>query len=253
MSALTAARASSNKSGFGFECWAEHFRSAANSLPTIPWSDEYRLTDEERAAITPSIQQFQLGEGAEGKHFQQRAMQFCERQGETHYPAALALFIAEEQRHSADLARFMESQDIPRLERHWVDGGFRRLRKLAGLELCVVVLVTAEVIAVPYYRALQAATNCPTLIALCGRILKDEASHLQFQADALAMLRETRGAASLRARLLFHKALLLFAASLVWRQHGTVFRRAGYTRRQLREECFRIIRKMYRRVHHIHA
>ena len=63
---------------------------------------------------------------------------------------------------------------IPRLSAHWLDGIFRRLRKLAGLEACAAVLVTAEVLAMAYYQALRDATRSQLLRSLCARILVEE-------------------------------------------------------------------------------
>ena len=77
------------------------------------------------------------------------------------FAGALDLFIKEEQQHSRYLAAFMESEGIPLLPRHWVDSTFRLLRGLAGLELSLTVLVTAEIIAVPYYRACAAQRAHP--------------------------------------------------------------------------------------------
>ena len=91
----------------------------------------------------------------------------------------------EEQRHSAYLLRFMQREGIPVSSKHWVDTVFRRLRVLGGLELALRVLVSAEIIAIPYYRALGAATQSPLLQAICATILQDEAAHLRFQASML--------------------------------------------------------------------
>jgi hypothetical protein len=221
-----------------FGSWANYFRSNIFSPTPIPWNDTYRLSEAEKQAVSRSIQQFQLGEGSDGHHFRQCAEAFCARNGESSYPEAQSLFIAEEQRHSADLGRFMERQGIPLLEKHWVDGTFRRLRKLAGLEICAFVLVTAEIIAVPYYHALRGATESPLLRALCTRILRDEAAHLQFQAETLAMIRGPRG--KCRAWLLTqaHSLFLLGAVLVVWQQHRAVFRHAGYTLRDFCRESY---------------
>src|SRR5207245_9502874 len=102
---------------------------------------------------------------------------------------SLELFIAEEQRHSAILGRFLDRERILRLTNHWLDSMFRRLRKLAGLEVCAMVLVTAEVLAVPFYQALRYATRSPLLRSICMRILCDEAAHLNYQALTLGLVR----------------------------------------------------------------
>src|SRR5215212_8244718 len=130
--------------------WFEYFQN--NIWPTMPWASPYRLTSEEIAAVASSIQQFELGEGSEGHGFLRRARAAT---GDPHFVATLELFIKEEQRHSASLGRFLDLHGVPHLKKHWLDQIFRRIRRLAGFELIVTVLVTAEIIAVPYYRALH--------------------------------------------------------------------------------------------------
>src|SRR5207248_1114771 len=98
---------------------------------------------------------------------------------------ALELFIAEEQSHSRLLGDFLDREGIERLHHHWLNGIFRRLRKLAGLEACVTVLVTAEVLAIPFYQALRDATGSPLLRSICVRVLCDEVAHLNYQALTL--------------------------------------------------------------------
>lgn len=204
----------------------EFFRDANQKPLDLPWDEEYRLTPHERQAIAASVQQFQLGEGSEGHHFLQRGRELRD----PFFVPALVAFIGQEQRHSAYLGRFMDRQGIPRLGRHWVDQIFRRIRKLAGLRTMVSVLVTAEIIAVPYYRALRLATASRLLRCLCNEILREEATHLEFQADTLRRL----GFNTFQRQL--HQALLLFTCAVVWRGHQPVFAAAHYTWRQFRAE-----------------
>jgi hypothetical protein len=123
-----------------------------------------QLTEKERRTITPSIQQFQLGEASKGQRLFERGQKYGRAVNDPLFAGALDIFIKEEQQHSRYLAAFMESQSIPRVDKHWVDTVFRKLRGLAGLELSLTVLVTAEIVAVPYYRALRSATgDCSAL------------------------------------------------------------------------------------------
>ena len=45
--------------------WVRYFRANA-AEPCLPWDDGYRLSGAERAVVIESIQQFQLGENAQG-------------------------------------------------------------------------------------------------------------------------------------------------------------------------------------------
>jgi hypothetical protein len=212
-----------------------------NSLSArdLPWHDTRTLTPEERAAITTSIQQFQLGEGSNGRRLLERGQEYAKAVDDPLFTAALARFVEEEQRHSWYLARFMEVQGIPVLRRHWVDTAFRGLRGLAGLELSLTVLVTAELTAVPYYRALRSATNSVILRAISTKILEDEGAHLKFQASMLARLASKRPLALQRLMSVLHRLFLLGTIVIVWVEHQNVFKAARYDFGRLKSETLR--------------
>ena len=208
--------------------WRHYFLSRAAAPDALPWNDPTALTSEEAQCIQTSIQQFQLGEGSRGRRLLKRGQDFADATADPHFVDPLALFVKEEQRHSGYLLRFMQREGIPTSSSHWVDTVFRRLRVLAGLELSLRVLVSAEIIAIPYYRALGAATQSPLLQAICGRILRDEAAHLRFQASMLSRLASNRPLFADRIVSAIHRVFLLITCLVVWRQHGPVFRAAGY-------------------------
>lgn len=203
--------------------WQKHFEVNQNPAEELPWDDAYRLTRSERRAIEKSIQQFQLGEGAQGRRLLARGRAYARATGDPLFPEALTLFIREEQRHSAQLLRFMRLEGIPAEEKHWVDSVFRWVRVLAGLELELRVLVTAEVIAVPYYTALGRATQSPLLSSLSDRILQDEAGHLRFQASMLSRLEARRPSFVRRLIWEAHRWFLVGTCCVVWLEHRSVF------------------------------
>ncbi|MGA2883347.1 MAG: ferritin-like domain-containing protein [Bryobacteraceae bacterium] len=207
--------------------WVRYFRANAVE-PSLPWDDGYRLSGAERAVVIQSIQQFQLGENAQGRRLLERA-----RAEDADYLQALQLFIKEEQRHSELLGRFLAIQGARCLRRHWVHAVFRRLRALAGLELRMRVLATAEVLAIPYYTALRNATGSPLLRSICCRILTEEAEHLRFQAFTFGKW-GSRRAAILRALThAGHRCFLMATTLLVWMEHRLVFLAGGYSLREL--------------------
>jgi hypothetical protein len=152
------------------------------------------------------------------------------------FGAALDIFIKEEQQLSRYLSAFMEWQSIPLAEKHWVDTVFRRLRRLAGLELTLTVLVTAELIAVPYDRALRGATGSPILKMICTRILEDESNRLKFQSSMVARLASTRPAALRRALNEVHRLFLMGTMLVVWIEHHAVFEATGYRFRRFKNK-----------------
>jgi hypothetical protein len=222
MSAPNPAGSSASKS------WCSYFLANAFDPRDMPWDDPYSLSRDERRAIQHSIQQFQLGEGAEGRRLQERGRAYSRAVDDPQFSEALALFVKEEQRHSAHLLRFMRAQGIPALSSHWVDSVFRHLRVLAGLELSLRVLVTAELIAVPYYRALGRATASNLLQAISARILEDESAHLKFQSSMLSRLSAGRNSLAQRVVWRLHRLFLVATSLVVWIEHGSVFRAAGY-------------------------
>lgn len=209
--------------------WKDYFRNNNLNLKVIDWNEDYKLTENERKTITKSIQQFQLGENSEGKYLINSAKKYAAKTQDHDYYDALVEFIREEQRHARDLAAFMRSQDIPIIRSHWVDGVFRKLRRFAGLELSVIVLITAEIIAKVYYRALKSCTNSKALIDLCEQILKDEEKHVEFQSESLRKLAVNRNRTVLRFSRFLHRVLLEGTLIVVWKQHEEVLRAGGYS------------------------
>jgi hypothetical protein len=206
--------------------WIEYFYQNAPE-PALPWNDDHRLSGAERRAVARSIQQFQLGENASGERLLFRAQQFAAVSGDRGFVPALRLFIREEQRHSRILARFLRTEGVECLRRHWVHRAFRRIRGVAGAELCLKVLATAEVIARPYYAALRDATGSTLLRQICEVILNEEGAHLRFQAFAIRQFQRGRTAAVQEVLKQAHLAFLLCTALLVWMEHGRVFKAAG--------------------------
>jgi hypothetical protein len=208
--------------------WCRYFLSRAAAPDVLPWDDPTTLSSEESRCIQSSIRQFQLGEGSRGSRLLKRGRDYAGATRDPYFVDALSLFVKEEQRHSALLLRFMQREGIPAASSHWVDTVFRRLRVLAGLEVSLRVLVSAEIIAIPYYRALGAATQSPLLQAICARILLDEAAHLRFRASMLSRLSASRTLLADRIVFTIHRLFLLITCLVVWREHGRVFRAAGY-------------------------
>src|ERR1043165_9991921 len=122
-----------------FERWHRHFIDNRERPAGLAWDDSYHLNAAELRAVAGSIQQFQLGEYARGRGLMRRAAADPILGKDSSFLPALELFIAEEQTHSAILGRFLDREGIPRLRSDWVDGAFRRLRKLAGLDTCASV------------------------------------------------------------------------------------------------------------------
>jgi hypothetical protein len=228
--------------------WIEHFELNCRRQPIQPWALGAKLTVAERVTVIDSIKQFQLGESGEGKHLKKCARAHAGQTEDLDYPTAVTLFIAEEQRHSAMLGQYLHLAGESRLNKSKVDGIFRWLRHLMGLELSLIVLSTAEVVATVYYRALRDATECELLRSICRRILRDEAAHLAFHRDRFLTLRWNRSLVARSILRLIHHCLLMAALLPVWWCHGRVFRAGGISFLKLARDAHCRLHQDLRRV-----
>jgi hypothetical protein len=208
-----------------FPAWRLYFQGNKNHFSHINWKEGAVLTDHEKKIVQLSLQKFQRGEHSEGKHF----LKFAASLNDSEYLEAVKLFIKEEQDHAAVLGKFMLLNSIPRLEKDWVDGTFRFLRKLAGLEGTVTVLLTAEIIAMVYYKALASAAGSLLLKELCRQILKDEIKHLEFQSYTLRVIYSNKPVVKVIFSRLLHVVLMAGTIGVVWFDHRKVLKAGGYS------------------------
>ncbi len=235
---------------FNFSQWVDYFISNKNNLKHVEWSDSYHLSNIEHQIVFQSIRIFQKGESSEAKHLFKQAENFIGNHQDRSYMHALDLFIHEEHRHAFELKRFMMLHDIPVLEKHWSDTIFRRLRRLGGLEQSISVLLTAEIIAAVYYKALQQSTCSLVLQQICSQIIADEEMHIRFQSEALAQFYLKRLPFANLLILIQRRLLLEGTFYAVWKDHKLVFKKGGYSFFGFRKDC---IKEFYKTVEIIHA
>jgi hypothetical protein len=227
--------------------WAEHFRRNAGVPAAVPWEQGAGLTLVERDLVGPSVQVFQQGEAQEGGHFFRCARAHAERAGDLDYAEAHALFMAEEHRHGADLARFLGLAGVPTLTRRsWLAWAFCWCGSRGGLEPTLLVVLMSEVIAEVYYAALRRATGSAVLRRLCARILRDEKAHVRFQCEVLAGLRRGRPGWLLAVTHLGDRLLFAAACLACWSCHRRVLRAGGLGFAAFRREALRKLRRTWR-------
>ena len=217
--------------------WLNHFEYHAQHPRCVPSGLADLLTPEERSLIARSIATFQLGERSEGAALLQAAERFAHAHDTLPLARIMSLFIGEEQRHAALLREFMEDHGIALKKRDWTDEVFRFLRRRAGLELYLYVLISAELIGKVYYRALEAATGCQRLRVLCRVLVCDELAHVGFESQLLLALRSRRPAVQQSLFRMAHRSFLAGTAVVVWVTHRRVLRRAGHSVRSFLRTC----------------
>lgn len=206
--------------------WAEYFEGNlarhARLDATIPWETASPLSALDAAAIARSLQRFELGERGEGEGLRSKARLL----GDTDYDAALVLFVAEEQKHSALFARALKRFGVWPLSVHWSDAAFVRLRRLMGLRTEVTLFLIAETVALEYFAALERSAD-PVIRGVARRVLTDEVEHIRFQiaqlrsgfADSSAGVRAGAAAAAW--------VVAIGAATVVAFDHGPALRVGG--------------------------
>src|SRR5262245_4096002 len=210
------------------EEWLDYFHANATRLLDVPWDAGPQLNASELAAVASSIQEFQLGESSDGRRSLTITRDYAARCGDDRYPEAMAAFFAEEHRHARDLGRFLQLAGVPLQSHSWGDAVFRQLRRALNLELLIAALLTAELIAKVYYRALHDATGSPLLRRICTQILRDEKVHVQFHFQRFAILRRFRPRWLIAACHAGQRFLLAGTGLVVWRNHRRALHAGGF-------------------------
>ena len=229
--------------------WLAYFDSNATASDLIPWDGAHDvLNADERMCIERSIAKFQLGEYSEGHSLLTFAAAFSEELGEQCLVSITRRFIKEEQKHALMLKRFMQRHGIPTLQRNWTDTVFRRLRKYAGYEASITVLITAELIALIYYRALQVCTRSPVLVAICRRILEEEVVHTRYESELLRFVRERRAGFLRHVPEALHRFLYAGTVLVVFFEHWRVLCQGGYGLVGFWSACWEVFENAFSKV-----
>lgn len=217
--------------------WVAYFKYNNSHLIKLDYSQNNELTPEESDLIFSSVKAFQIGEGSEGKHLLKTVNDFAVKTNYTEYPEIMTWFILEENRHSNTLKKYMEIYGIESAEKLWIDSIFRCLRKLMGIECEIIVLVTAEMIALSYYYALANATNSKLLKNICEQMLNDELKHVVLQSDTLNRISSDRSEYVNSIQRMVRKLIMSVTSSVVWMKYKKVFVKGGFTKKLFKDNC----------------
>jgi hypothetical protein len=218
------------------EIWLNHFEHHAQHPRCVAHGVSDVLRPNEQDLIATSIATFQLGEQSEGRTLLRAAERFCAGQ-DPHLLRIIELLIREEQRHASLLGAFMRDHRMALKRTDWTDRIFRLIRRLAGLQFYLCVLICAELIGNVYYRALESATECERLKVLCRTIVSDELAHVGFESQLLFALRTGRTARLWALTRTAHRIFFASVAAVVWLTHRSVLRGAGHSGRSFLRAC----------------
>lgn len=207
------------------ERWIDYFHRNRAAMPPVDWERGAALPEEMRGPLLHSLRRFQIGESGEGKKLKAGAA----RTGDPLYAEAIGLFLEEEHEHARRLGGLIDALGGTRMTSHWSDAAFIGLRRLGGHFVELAVLLTAELIAVRYYRALDEGIDDPLCRMVFRQIRRDEDGHVAFH---LAYLRPRLSALPTHRRWLYQMLWRVFfraACLLVMLDHRGVLRATGVT------------------------
>lgn len=220
------------------EDWLRHFEKNDERRLLPDFTKEPDLTEEEALLIFPSVQAFQMGERSDGVHLMKEVRRYVDQSGDHTYLECMKWFIREENWHSAYLKQYLNCYRVPDMKVSVLDQCFRELRHFGGLKGEIIVLVTAEIVSLSYYRALAACVNSPALKQICRQMLLDELPHIIFQAQTLKKLgfgfRDELAAVGLMESVI----------AATWAAFHKVFVRGGYSLESYAKECLGYLKQM---------
>lgn len=213
--------------------WVAYFRANHRSVREFPWETGAGATSTELARIADSLSAWQLGETSDGKHLLAATERYAADMTDPESMEAARLFIREEQRHGADLGRFLDLAGVTRAKRDWGDSLFRLARYfMTRMETWVTPVVMVETHALVYYNAIRLATRSPLLQQLCLQILSDEVPHIRFQCERLAILHRRRRPWLRRLTMAGHRAFFTGVTLAIWLGHRKALKAGGFNFRR---------------------
>jgi hypothetical protein len=208
--------------------WLNHFEYHAQHLRCVPEELPDVLTGRERALIARSLATFQLGEYSTGRRLMSAARRFAHLHDRPELARIMELFVREQRRHADLLREFMTDHGMRVRNHSPTDLAFRGIRRLAGFELYLHVLVAAELIGNIYYRALETVTGCRRLKILCRTLVADELAHIGFESVLLRELHAQRSPLTRAVMRIAHRAFFSGVVLTVWTTHRGILRQVGY-------------------------
>jgi hypothetical protein len=209
--------------------WIGHFKENARHK-RVNWNLAPTITQDEIEVILPSLQAWQLGETSEGAHLIAASTSYAYDLGDPDYVDAVKLFIKEEQKHGNNLGRYIDKIGRQRVKQNWGDTLFRKVRYFnTSMEIWTLAVIVVESTAQIFYQALKDATDCKLLKEICTDILIDEAHHITFQTERLAIIFDGKSDFSKAWRKVAYRYFFYATSALVWVGHKKLFKAGGNT------------------------
>lgn len=209
--------------------WIGHFKANA-LIKRVNWNLAPSISEHEISTILASLQAWQLGETSEGKNLVAASTKYAAKIGDPDYVDAVKFFIKEEQKHGNNLGLYLDAINRPRIKKDWGDSLFRKVRYLnTSMEMWTLAVIVVESTAQIFYQSLKDATNCRLLKEICTDILIDEAYHITFQTERLAIIYDSKSMPAKKMLRLAYKGFFYATICIVWFAHKRIFKAGGNT------------------------
>ncbi len=220
--------------------WISYYQNNTGSFVEPDWSQPCLMPDgPARRALGKSLAIFQLGETGDGSTLQKWARRECRHDINLRgYPAAVRLFIQEENFHADMLSRMVEHVGGRLRTKHWAAWAFKWIRKLIPrLEYEIQILLSAELIARAYYALLSQHVPEPAIQQCCTRLVRDEIKHISFHAEFFHERFAGWSPAAVRVWKWQFATLFHAAKMLVWANHRAAFAGLGVDKALFQQRC----------------
>ncbi len=204
--------------------WLSHFKDSVSRERDIDWSQSLSIAGDEKDAIVASLRTFQRGLSSPGLNLRAKVR----RNGAEEYAECIDLYVQEKGVHADLLARLLFASGATPGSRNVADFVFRHARRRFNWAPELMVLLTAEMASVPFFRILANQVDDPLLTSVLESILYDQSYHLGFHIDHLRQEMNERNNWEVLA--LQHGWGAMFSATLgvVMTDNRRVFSALGY-------------------------
>mgnify|MGYP000855398047 CR=1 FL=1 len=204
--------------------WLKHFEASAQRPRNVAWSGGVALDPHVREPVIASLQTFQRGLTSPGINLRTKVHKSCTPE----YAQCVDLYVAEKAMHADLLMRLLWDAGSEPSSRQWTDFLFRHLRRRFDWARELVVLLTVEMAAVPFFRILANNVPDPALRRVLEIILEDQAYHLGFHIDHLREAMEGRSGVERLALQQLSAAMFGSTLAIVIADHRALFEALGY-------------------------
>ncbi|MEI6728386.1 MAG: hypothetical protein WCK98_01965 [bacterium] len=214
-----------------FEYWNKHFIKNTQNRIEPEWQMPMNLSPKILKYLVPSLEQFQLGDGGGPASL----IAWNAESFRNHSPQMKHLVderFREEKEHSRLLGKSLDRFGGTPIKTHWSFEIFCFLRKILGVRMELIILLCTEITSTIYYRLLHKYTPDKPFKDMCLLILRDEADHINFHRNRLALA----GKDGVSRYGFLYKSFMRFctiaAGTVLWSSHGKTLRVLGATTKE---------------------